>query len=203
MTVQDPKKIWDQALPNISKLKNNLTATAMSIGLGMYDPNYNPEDAAVALFVPVQLLAQAVDNMAQVKEIGEKIEAQKKKELILLIVSVILAVVPFLAELSFSMVGLVALARFAFVAGEIGNGALAISEIIESPTSAPIAIMGMVLGIGGGVGLRSEEAFAEAGKARRVMTDVHISGMGKVYKKMDDSIQISMAACYKKGSILG
>jgi hypothetical protein len=42
----------------------------MSIGLGMYSPSNDTTDAAVALSVPVAMLSQAVDNMAQVKEIG-------------------------------------------------------------------------------------------------------------------------------------
>ncbi|KFY17053.1 hypothetical protein V492_00913 [Pseudogymnoascus sp. VKM F-4246] len=199
ITVQDPKEIWDQALPKIEMLKNNLTATTMSIGLGLYDPDYNPEDAAIALFVPVQMLAQAVDNMAQVKEIGEEIEAAKKKELILLIIGVIFAVVPFLAELTFSLAGLAALARFAFVSGEIANGALTISDIIQEPGSAPVAIMGMLFGFGAGAGLKSEEAFSQAGQMRKLMTDVHVSGIGKVYKRMDGDVQTSIKACYKKG----
>ncbi|OBT74005.1 hypothetical protein VF21_05974 [Pseudogymnoascus sp. 05NY08] len=52
----------------------------------VYNPNHNDEDAAIALAVPVQMLAQAVQHMADVKEIGSEIDGCRGKELILLIV---------------------------------------------------------------------------------------------------------------------
>ena len=194
ITVTDPKEVWEKALPEIDKLKGNFSAAILSVGLGIYDPTHNDEDAAIALAVPVQMLAQAAQNMADVKKIGAEIEVQKKKELILLIVGLVLMVVPFLGEVGFSIAGMAALARFAFIGGEIANGALSIAEIIDDPSSAPFAIMGMVLGAAGR-GMKSEDAFAEAAKARRVMDDVHVGAMGKVFKQLDDKVQMSLKSC--------
>lgn len=194
ITVTDPKEVWEKALPEIDKLKGNFSAAILAIGLNIYDPKHNDEDAAVALAVPVQMLAQAAQNMADVKAIGSEIEAQKKKELILLIVSLVLMVVPFLGEVGFSIAGMAAIARFAFVSGEIANGALSIAEIIHDPSSAPFAIMGMVLGVAGR-GLKSEDAFAQAAAARRVMDDAHVGAMGKVFKQIDDKVQVSLKSC--------
>ncbi|KAH7152614.1 hypothetical protein EDB81DRAFT_789377 [Dactylonectria macrodidyma] len=173
--VQDPKEIWEQALPEIGRLKGKFSAAMLTVGMGLYNVANDTTDAAVALSVPVSMLAQAVDNMVQVKEIGSEIEEQKKKELILLIVSLVLMVVPFLSEVGFSIAGLAAMARFAFIGGEIANGALSIAEIIDDPSSAPFAIMGMVLGAAGR-GKSVEEAMGEAAQARRAMTDIHVSG---------------------------
>ena len=102
VVVQDPKAIWDRALPKIQVLKNNFTAIIIAVGMRTYDPDYDEDDAAIALAVPVQLLALAIANMAEVKEIGEEIEKQEKKELILIIASIIFAIVPFVGEIGLS-----------------------------------------------------------------------------------------------------
>ena len=196
IVVQDPKAIWEAALPEIGKLKDKFSAAIFSVGLSIYDTaaNVSQNDAALALAVPVQMLAQAVQHMADVKEIGSKIEERKKKELILLIVSLVFMIVPFVGEVGLSLAGFSAMARMAFIGGEIGNGALAIAEIIDNPESAPIAIMGMVMGAAGR-GMKSENAYAEAAKARRLMDDLHVGSMGKTYKAIDDKVQLTLNAC--------
>lgn len=194
ITVTDPKEVWESALPEIDNLKNKFSETLLSVGLSIYDPEHNEEDAAIALAVPVQMLAQAVQHMADVKEIGAEIEERKKKELILLIVSLVLMVVPFLSEVGFSIAGMAAMARFAFIGGEIANGALSVADIIDDPSSAPFAIMGMVLGAAG-KGLKNEDAFAKAASARKVMDDVHVGAMGKTFKEIDDKVQTALKSC--------
>jgi len=190
--VPDPKKIMEDALPTIEGLKTQISWAIMLLGLGLYDSEYDGKDAIYALATPVQMLAQAVDTMSQVKDIGGKISAQKKKETILLIVSLILMIVPFVSELGFAMVGLSALARFAFVAGEIANGAQAIADIIEDPESAPFAVMGILMGAAGKPG-KLEKTLGDASTARRVLTDA--SAMGKKFKEIDDKMQAVMARC--------
>ncbi|KAI0545346.1 hypothetical protein F4679DRAFT_561711 [Xylaria curta] len=194
ITVQDPKEIWEQALPEMGKLKAKFSAAMLAVGLNIYDAKHNDEDAAVALAVPVQLLAQAVRHMADIKEIGSEIEARKKKELILLIVSLVLVVVPFLSEVGFSLAGLTAIARFAFISGEIANGALSLAEVIKDPSSAPFAVMGLLLGAAGR-GLKNEEVFSEAATARRLMDDIHVGAMGRTFKEVDDKVQLVLKSC--------
>jgi hypothetical protein len=109
-------------------------------------------------------------SMSQVKDIGGKISAQKKKETILLIVSLILMIVPFVSELGFAVAGLSNLARLAFVAGEVANGAQSIYDIIDDPESAPFAVMGILAGAAGKTG-KLEKTFADASAARKVLTD--------------------------------
>ncbi|KXJ87798.1 hypothetical protein Micbo1qcDRAFT_151809 [Microdochium bolleyi] len=192
--VTDPKDIWEKALPEMQRLRDKFTSAMLSVGLGLYDVKSDPVDAAVALAMPVSMLTQAAQSMADIKEFGSKIEARKKKELILLIVSIVLMVVPFLAEVGFSVAGLAAMARFAFIGGEIANGALSIAEIIDNPESAPFAVMGMLLGAAGR-GKSQEEVFGTAAKARKAMDGPAVSGMGKSFKAMDDNVQLALRAC--------
>jgi chitinase len=168
--VPDPKKIMEDALPNIQALKVQLSEAIMLLGFGLYDAEYDGKDAILALATPVQMLAQAVDTMSQVKDIGGKISAQKKKETILLIVSLVLMIVPFLSEVGFAVAGLSNLARLAFVAGEIANGAQSVYDIIDDPESAPFAVMGILAGAAGKTG-KLEKTFADARAARNVLTD--------------------------------
>jgi len=195
--VPDPKEIWDKALPEMDKLRGKLASGMMSVGMGLYDSNFNEDDAAIALAVPIQMLAQAAQHMSEVKDISNQIEEREKKQRILLIVSIILMVIPFVGEVGAALAGLGAVARFAFVAGEIANGAFSIYEIIDDPSSAPYAIMGMLLGAAGR-GKRAEEAFEESAKARRLMNSVHVSGMGKRFKEIDDQVQMVIKSCGRR-----
>lgn len=190
--VPDPKKIMEDALPTINGLKTQMSEAVMWLGFGLYDMEYDGKDAIYALATPVQMLAQAVDTMAQVKDIGGKISAQKKKETILLIISLILMIVPFVSEIGFTLAGLSNLARLAFVAGEIANGAQAVADIIEDPESAPLAVMGILMGAAGKPG-KLEKTFKDARAAREVLTDA--GAMGKKFKEIDDNMQKVMGRC--------
>jgi hypothetical protein len=190
--VPDPKKILEDALPTIEGLKSQISQALILLGMSLYDTGYDPNDSVLALATPVQMLAQAVDTMSQVKDIGGKISAQKKKETILLIVSLILMIVPFVSELGFTLAGLSNLARLAFVAGEIANGAQSIAEIIEDPESAPFAVMGILAGAAGRGG-KPEATFADAAKARKALTDA--GAMGKTFKGIDEKYQKVMGMC--------
>lgn len=190
--VPDPKKIMEDAIPTIDGLKTQMSEAVMYLGFGLYDIEYDGKDAIYALATPVQMLAQAVATMDEVKDIGGKISAQKKKETILLIISLILMIVPFVSEVGLAVAGLSNLARLAFVAGEIANGAQAVADIINDPESAPLAVMGILLGAAGKPG-KLEKTLSDARVAREVLTDS--SAMGKKFKEIDDNMQKVMARC--------
>jgi chitinase len=128
-----------------------------------------------------------------VKDIGADIQAEKKKETILLIVSLVLMIVPFVAEVGLDVAGLTALARFAVVAGEVGNAATAIAEVIDNPESAPFAVMSILAAGAAGKGGKTEATFADAAKARKLLPDV--GAMGKTFKEIDDKVQSVMSKC--------
>ncbi|KAK0651160.1 hypothetical protein B0T16DRAFT_453662 [Cercophora newfieldiana] len=194
VNVPDPKAVWDKAIPEMDKLRGKLATGMLSVGMGLYDPKFNEDDAAIALAVPIQMLAQAAHHMSEVKDISNQIEEREKKERILLIVSIVLMVIPFVGEIGAVLAGLGAVARFAFVAGEIANAAFSIYEIVDDPSSAPYAIMGMLLGAAGR-GKRAEEAFEESAKARRLMKTAHVAGMGKRFREIDDQVQLAIKSC--------
>ncbi|KAH7028766.1 uncharacterized protein B0I36DRAFT_349766 [Microdochium trichocladiopsis] len=196
ITVTDPKTIWDSAMANIGGLRDQFAAAILSVSLGLYDPKHDPMEAAIALAVPVQMLAQARQSMEQVKEIGGEIEEREKKEHILLIVTIVLMVFPFVAEIGLEIAGLATMARLAMIAGEIANGALSVIDIMEDPSSAPMAIMGMLLGAAGaGKGKTLETNMEEAVKTKNLMDAGAVAKMGNTFKIMDDKVREISKSC--------
>lgn len=57
--------------------------------------------------------------------------------------------------------------RQALLVSEAGNAAVTIADIIKDPTSAPFAMLGLIVGAAGGGGkLPKTESLGEASKAR-------------------------------------
>ena len=194
--VTDPKTIMESAISTIDTTREQLKAGAMSLIFGVYNATLDPADAATAMSTPVQMLAQAVASMGNVKDIGGDIEKNKKKETILLIVSLVLMIVPFVTEIGAELAGMVMVARFAFIVGEVGNAALAMADVIKDPTSAPFAVMGILAGAAAGKGAKGlEQTFADAAKARRALGDA--GAMGKRFKEIDDKISKIATTCRK------
>jgi hypothetical protein len=98
ISVSNPKDIVTKGLGSIPELRLSMQATYMEIAVGSYIGG-SPLDAAEAFSMPVFMLMQAVENMAQAKALGaqeeeieEKDREERRKNLILLIVSVVLMV---------------------------------------------------------------------------------------------------------------
>lgn len=133
------------------------------------------------------MLHQAVEATAQVKDLGDKvdaIEAKAKKAHILSIIGAVLFVVPYLRELGADAAGLTRLARIAAIAGWAAYGALGIYGITDDKSSALLTIFVMLVGVGGGGDeARSATGFATmASKKRFISADdvIKIGGMVKV-----------------------
>lgn len=107
------------------------------------------DDVVQAVSTPVFMIAQAVQSMSQVKAIGTTVEEDDKKNLILEILGGVLFFVPFLGEAADIATGLADLARIANLIGEASNAALSVIGVINDPTSAPMAIIGTMLGASG------------------------------------------------------
>lgn len=194
ITVPDPQKVIQAALPNISALHDQIMEAYLADGTDSYDGD--ELDAVDALSTPVFMLAQAVDSMENVKVIAKQMEELEKKRLILTIVSVVLLVLPMVGELGFEMAGFVQLARFAFVAGEIGNAAMTVADIIDNPEGAPFAIMGMLFGAAGS-GMRLERGLEQAAAARRIMSAGDVAGIGKVFEAKSGLVQKVVSQCVR------
>lgn len=97
MVVPNPKDIVTKGLPDIPGLVADMEATILDLMMGQWY-NGTSSDAAQAYSIPVFILIQAVENMAEAKNLGtqekkdEEEEEKRKKDFILLLVSVALIV---------------------------------------------------------------------------------------------------------------
>ncbi len=98
MVVANPKDIITKGLGDLPTLRADMENAMMDILMG-YWPDGDPSDAALAYSVPVFMLMQAVDSMAQAKQIGEEEEQaeeeeeeERKKDFILLILGIVFLV---------------------------------------------------------------------------------------------------------------
>ncbi|KAL7957397.1 hypothetical protein V8C34DRAFT_314937 [Trichoderma compactum] len=130
---------------------DSLFATWVTVGLDIY------RDATV--------------SMKEIKDIGERAKEEKKKrELILKILTFVFMALPFVGEALGPVVGsATALASIAILISEAGNAAVTIADIIKDPTSAPFAMLGLIVGATGGGKLSKTEGLQQASKARSLM----------------------------------
>lgn len=160
--VGNPKEVINAAMPNITALKDSIDATYIRVGYGVYgdgSTNLTELEAISAYAMPIYQLKASVESMKEIKDIGEKAKEEKKKELITTILSIVFLVLPFIGEAIGPIAASAAqIARIISLIAEAGNAALTIAEIVQDPSSAPFAILGMIVGggVGGGAGKMSK-----------------------------------------------
>ncbi|KAK2590717.1 hypothetical protein QQS21_011588 [Conoideocrella luteorostrata] len=192
--VGNPKKLIQASMDNVTALRTSLLSSYLSVGLSFYDDgpdDTSATDAVVAYSMPVLQLAEAIDSMKEIKEIGEKAKDAAKKELIFTILTIVFMVIPFIGEAIGPLVGSVAaIARIALLVGEAGSTALTVADIIEDPMSAPFAILGLIAGVGGGSGKLSKgKALEEASKARGLLKKSDLEKFPQRFRDRDSLVQ--------------
>ncbi|KAK4118597.1 glycoside hydrolase family 18 protein [Parathielavia appendiculata] len=180
--VPNPKDMINEAMPNIPNLEVELMSVGAEISLGAWEGSNS--DVVEVLSMPILMMAQAIEGMAQAKEIGEDWQAEENKDLILTIITAVLFFVPAIGQVTAAAANLVRLARvFAAVGGVSGLG-MTIVDIVENPEMAPLAIAGMMLG----GRIKSPKEYGTAAGLRRGL-DVNVkNGMGDVFTKHDRSL---------------
>ncbi|EPS35046.1 putative alpha-1,3-glucanase [Penicillium oxalicum 114-2] len=201
MVVPNPKHIVTNALPNIPALRDEMQATLMDIMLGQW-LNGSSSDAADAYSTLVFMFIQGIEGMAEAKKLGqqekktEQEEEKRKKDFIVMIVSVVLLFVPVVGEEVAAAAGLVTLARSVAIAGELANGALAIYDTVQNPSSAVVNILGMLFGVGSITKVsRDGQGLASVAKLRREMKPEEIASLGGIFKSNDDKLRSIMKVC--------
>lgn len=148
-----------------------------------------PIDAVVADSMPIFQLTDAINNMKDIKDNGEKAKEESKRNLIFKILTIVFMVIPFVGEAIGPLVGsAAAVARIALLIGEGGNPALTVADIIKDPTSAPFAILGLIAG-GVGAGAGRPTALQKASMARGLMKDNDLAKFPQSFKDKDALIQ--------------
>ncbi|KKA30026.1 hypothetical protein TD95_001514 [Thielaviopsis punctulata] len=160
--ITNPKTVVEAAMSNISQLQD--TFDQMNINMATASWNGPPVDAVQTLSIALFTLMQGIENMAAAKAIASKMSKEKRIELILGILSVALIFLPFLDDVVPEIAGLESIGT---MISTMGNVALSIESIVANPLSAPMEIIGALMGPEG----REEKGMEDLSSARRLMPD--------------------------------
>lgn len=124
------------------------------------------------------------------KDIGEKAAAEEKKNLIITIISAILFFLPFAGQAAIGL-NFANLGRMIVMIAAVGDAALTIQEIVDSPLLAPLAILG-ALSRGS---LKTPASFATQATTRRALNPNDLSKLGSVYTRNENSLRSAVKTC--------
>lgn len=121
--------------------------------------------------------------MLQAKDIGEEMREEERRNFILIIISIIFSILPFVGEALGFIGGIaVGIGRIAVLVSTRVDIGLGIEQIVQDKASAPMAILGM---LGGGL-IWSEFNIGKLASTRRGFLPTNIKSMGSVFKSRDD-----------------
>ncbi|KAH7080580.1 hypothetical protein BKA63DRAFT_591192 [Paraphoma chrysanthemicola] len=194
--VDNPKKIIDEAIPNMAELTGIGIATYFEMRMGGLDAD--DADIGTALSMPLFMLQDASESIKNIKEIGEEQKETKTRNLVIMILSIVFAVIPFAGAAASALGGAARIAQTALIVGEAGNVALTIVEVVNDPLSAPFAILGLLLGAGGIRAKGPRTAFKDAADARRALdANDGLKLFSSEFKRKDTLVQNIIKACVR------
>jgi chitinase len=171
--VLDPSALITQSLNNYTGFSDWLGESAGAAQTYMFPPmDSDAVDASSMMVFSVQASVQA---MQQVADVGEKAEEEQKKEMILAFITAFLLMVPGIGEAADGVAALAQVGRIAKLVDVAGNSAMGIYGAVEDPSSAPMAVAGILLG---GLALRDESVWSKAATEARSMGEDVIKSMG-------------------------
>ncbi|GLA19138.1 hypothetical protein AnigIFM62618_006801 [Aspergillus niger] len=154
IVVSNPKDVVTAAGANMTKLMDQIQETSVDLLLAQWDGS----------------------ALGAAQPSARRMRRPQKKELILTIVTAVLAVFPFVGD-AFAAAGLEDVARAIALIGETTNAVFDLYTIFSDPASAPMAILGMMLG-SAALG-RDSQSFSKMGKLRREMSEDALPDMGE------------------------
>lgn len=184
MVFANPKDIVSKSHGKFEQLELDIATTWMEMMFGFWDGDY--EDAVEAVSLPVFMLAQTVESMEQVKQLGKEEKEAEETELILMILTAILFVVPFAGEIVGEISGLAWMVEAAVVVDVLGNAAMSVYDVIKNKENPAMAVLGLILGAAGG---RTGKNYSSAASMRRRMGADDVSTFGDVFKRHDDALR--------------
>ncbi|KAK3302801.1 uncharacterized protein B0T15DRAFT_562882 [Chaetomium strumarium] len=146
-----PKIVSGYNASDVANPKDTIVSAAEAVKMNSAITSAN--DYVDAFALPVLMVHAAVENMASVMQIADKVDEEKRKALIWMLISAFLFLVP--------------------ISGEaIG----AIASLSNDPSTAPFAIFGFILSDGV---FREADELRRAANARRAMRGEDVAKLGK------------------------
>lgn len=175
--VNNPKDFINEMRPKLEDTVDTLFEYNSLARLWMYEGSHL--DIADGSSLMVFMVQSSVDAMEGIKKMGDKIDDEKKKNLILLILTAFLMIIPGIGELVIPA-ELANLARIIAIGAEAANAALDIYQVVQDPSSAPLAVFGILLG--GLSLLKAPKMFGDAATAKRAMKAGDLAKLGDTVK---------------------
>ncbi|KAJ3204975.1 hypothetical protein HK099_000963, partial [Clydaea vesicula] len=143
--------------------------------------------------VGVYMASQSVDSMHKINEIGEKIEDEQRKQLILGFLNLFLLVVPFVGAAAIAVDGLImtAIINSVRVLGILSEVGAAIYDIATStsPFAFLFGLIGLFGSIGNGASMATREAnFAKMANLKRGLNNAELKSLGSKPAEMIQKI---------------
>ncbi|ETS85222.1 hypothetical protein PFICI_03247 [Pestalotiopsis fici W106-1] len=137
-----------------------------------------------------------MQSIKDIKEIGEEMKETHTRELVLNILTIVFAVIPFAGQAVTALGGAARIASAALIIGEAGNAAISIVDIVKNPDSAPFAILGMLIGAAGLKGGKPPRgAFKDAADARRALSANDMKAFSDEFCRKDGLVQNVIKSC--------
>ncbi|KAL4811968.1 glycosyl hydrolase family 71-domain-containing protein [Aspergillus spinulosporus] len=184
LTFANPKDIISKSNGKFDQLELDIVTTWTEMMFGIWDGDY--DDAVEAVSIPVFMLAQAVESMEQVKQLGKQEKEYEETELIMKILTAVLVVVPFAGEIFGEIAGLAWVVEAAVVVDVIGNAAMGVYDAVKNKGSPAMTVLDLLLGAAGG---RTGKNYSNAASKRREMGVEDVSKFGDVFKRHDDALR--------------
>ncbi|KAF2094641.1 killer toxin alpha/beta [Rhizodiscina lignyota] len=171
--VANPKDVVQKALSNSKDLQKQISDAATSLKLNCWDGD--GFELVDSISLPVLMIAEAVNGMAQVDSVADKIDEEKRKALILAFLGAILFFVPVAGEVLGAVTELADIASIITILGAVGNAAMDVYTIVDDPSNAPLAIFSLILEH---LALADLAKITRAANIRRGMTDADVAKLG-------------------------
>lgn len=189
VVVDDPKKSIATTLEDSKSLFLELELSALEMQMFTYEGE--PEEVVDAASLPIFMIEQSVDTMAEIIKLGEEIEKEQEKLFLQLFLTFLLMLVPIVGQAVGSVAGLLNVGRLIVVLGEMGAGAVGIYDVIQNPDD-PLAIFGLILGVGA---LADLTKVTKAASLRRSFDDASIGKMGTGFSSNMGKVNSAMRMC--------
>lgn len=190
--VSNPKDVVQKALDNSDNLLQQVEDALVSLQLNTY---YGDETELVdSISIPVLMIINSIEDMQQVEEVGEKIEEEKKKAMILAFIGALLFFIPIAGEVLGSVAELGDIAAILAIVSAAGDTAMGVYQIVEDPQNPLLGIMSIVLAP---LALSSVSQVAKASNLRRGMSEDDIAKLGGKIATRMGTIKKVVGQCRK------
>jgi hypothetical protein len=193
--INNPKKVLDEAIPSTNDLIALAVGTFIDMRFGRSEAD--SADIVTAFSMPIFMMQDASESIKEIKKIGQDMKKTHTRDLVLNILAIVFAVIPFAGMAVTALGGAARIATAALIIGEAGNAAISIVEIVDNPQSAPFAILGMLIGAAGlkGGKVSQRSAFKQSADARRSLSLTDMKAFSTEFRKKDGFVQAIVKTC--------